>query len=61
MTAAKSNGRYIKALPGCAGQAADPVPASSQNGRCTNVIQKSEIGMSRYLDTSTQGIYTVIL
>ena len=45
----------ISRLPGCAGQAADAVSAYSQvkNGGCTQIIEKSKIGMSRHLNTST--------
>ena len=43
-------------LPGCAGQAADAVSANTQvkNGRCTIIVEDSEVRMSRYLDTSTK-------
>ena len=55
MTAAKVMD-IISRLPGCARQAADAAPACTpgQNGRCTNVIENSQIGVSRYLDTSTK-------
>ena len=42
-------------LSGCAGQAADAVSAKTQlkNGRCSKIIENSQIGMSRHLDSST--------
>ena len=45
----------IYSLPGCAGQAADAVSAYTQvkNGRCSQIIENSQIGMSRHLDAST--------
>ena len=45
----------ISRLPGCDGQAADAVSAYTQeNGRCSQIIlKKSQIGMSRHLDSST--------
>ena len=45
----------ISRLPGCAGQAADAVSAffPCQNGRCSKIIENSQIGMSRHLDSST--------
>ena len=45
----------ISRLPGCAGQAADAVSAYTYgtNGRCSTVIENSQIGMSRHLDSST--------
>ena len=45
----------ISRLPGCAGQAADAVSAFTQvkNGRCSKIIQNSQIGMSRRMDSST--------
>ena len=49
MTAAKVMD-IISRLPGCAGQAADAVSAY---GRCIDVIKKSKVRMSRYLDAST--------
>ena len=54
MTAAKVMD-IISRLPGCAGQAADAVFAYTQvkNGRCSRVIENSQIGMSRHLDSST--------
>ena len=44
----------ISRLPGCAGQAADAVSAYTQvkNGRCSKIIENSQIGMSRHLDSS---------
>ena len=45
----------ISRLPGCDGQAADAVSAlyPGKNGRCSQIIEKSKIGMSRHLDSST--------
>ena len=45
----------IARLPGCAGQAADAVSACTlvKNGRCTDVIENSNVRMSRHLDSST--------
>ena len=53
MTAAKIMD-ITSRLPGCAGQAADAVPDKTQvkNGRCSKIIENSQIGMSRYLDSS---------
>ena len=50
MTAAKVMD-IISRLPGCAGQAADAAP--SKNGRCSQIIENSKIGVSRHLDSST--------
>ena len=46
----------ISMLPGCSGQAADAVSAyhPSENGRCSQIIENSEVRMSRYLDTPTK-------
>ena len=54
MTAAKVMD-IMSRLPGCAGQAANAGSAYTQvkNGKCTNGIENSKIGMSRYLDSST--------
>ena len=54
MTAAKVMD-IISRLPGCAGQAADAVSAYTQvkNGRCSQIIENSKIGVSRHLDSST--------
>ena len=54
MTAAKVM-EIISRLPGCAGQAADAVSAYTQVkiGGCTQIIENSQIGMSRHLDSST--------
>ena len=54
MTAAKVMD-IISRLPGCAGQAADAVPAYTQVkiGRRSKIIEYSEIGMSRHLDWFT--------
>ena len=54
MTAAKVMD-FISRLPGCDGQAADAVSAYTQvkNGRCSQIIENSRIGMSRHLDSST--------
>ena len=54
MTAAKVMD-IISRLSRCAGQAADAVSAKypSQNGRCSKIIENSQIGMSRHLDSST--------
>ena len=45
----------ISRLPGRAGQAADAVSVFSQsnNGRCSQIVKNSQIGMSRHLDSST--------
>ena len=55
MTAAKVMD-IISRLPQCAGQAADAVSVYTQVkiGRCTEAIENSKVGMSRYLDTSTE-------
>ena len=54
MTAAKIMD-IISRLPGCDGQAADAVSAytPSKNGRCSQIAEDSQIGMSRHLDSST--------
>ena len=54
MTAAKIMD-IISRLPGCNGQAADAVSAKtpSKNGRCSQIIENSQIGVSRHLDSST--------
>ena len=54
MTAAKVMD-VISRLPGCAGQAADAVSAYTEvkNGGCTQIIEKSQISMSRHFDSST--------
>ena len=54
MTAAK-NMDIISRLPSCDGQAADAVSAYniSKNGRCSQIIENSQIGVSRHLDSST--------
>ena len=55
MTAAKIMD-IISRLPGCDGQAADAVSAylyPSENGRCSQIIENSKIGVSRHLDSST--------
>ena len=54
MTAAKVMD-IISRLPGCAGQAADAVSAffPGKNGRCSKIIENSQIGMSRHLDSFT--------
>ena len=45
----------ISRLPGCSGQAADAVTAYTQvkNGRCSQIIENSQIGVSGHMDTST--------
>ena len=45
----------ISRLPGCDGQAADAVSADTQvkKGRCSQITQNSQIGVSRHLDSST--------
>ena len=55
MTAAKVMDIISRLPPGCAGQAADAVPAYTQvkNGGCTQIIENFKIGMSRHLDSST--------
>ena len=53
MTAAKIMG-IISRLPGCDGQAADAVSAYTQEKwKMLTNIEKSKIGMSRHLDSST--------
>ena len=54
MTAAKIID-IISTLPGCDGQAADAVSAYTQvkNGRCSQIFENSQIGVSRHLDSST--------
>ena len=52
MTAAKIMD-IISRLPGCDGQAADAVSAYTQNGRCSQIIENSQIGVSRHLDSFT--------
>ena len=54
MTAAKIM-EIISRLPGCDGQAADAVSAYTQvkTGRCSRIVENSQIGMSRHLDSST--------
>ena len=54
MTAAKIMD-IISRSPGCDGQAADAVSAKTQvkNGRCSQIIENSKIGVSRHLDSST--------
>ena len=54
MTAAKIMD-FISRLPGCYGQAADAVSAYTQvkNGRCSQIIEHSQIGVSRQFDSST--------
>ena len=49
MTAAKVMD-IISRLPGCAGQAADAISACTPgtNGRCSQIIENSQIGVSRY-------------
>ena len=54
MTAAKIMD-IISRLPGCDGQPADAVSACTQeNGRCSQIIENSQIGVSRHLDSSTK-------
>ena len=54
MTAAKVMD-IISRLLGCDGQATDAVSASTQvkNGRCSLIVENSQIGMSRHLVSST--------
>ena len=54
MTAAKVMD-IISGLTGCAGQAAGRSVSlhPGQNGRCTKIIENSQIGMSRHMDSST--------
>ena len=54
MTAAKIMD-IICRLPGCDGQAADASIGlyPSENGRCSQIIENSKIGVSRHLDSST--------
>ena len=52
MTAAKIMD-IISRLPGCDGQATDAASAYTQeNGRCSQIIEISKIGVSRHLDSS---------
>ena len=51
MTAAKVVD-IISRLPGCAGQAQYLLIRRS-NGRCSKIIENSQIGMSRHVDSST--------
>ena len=62
MTAAKIMD-IISRLPGCDGQAADAVFSiyPGKNGRCLQIIQNSQIGMSRHLDSSTTTQVTKIM
>ena len=55
MTAAKITEIIVSRLPGCGGQAADAVSAEThvKNGRCLQIVKKSQIGISRHLDSST--------
>ena len=45
----------ISRLPGCAGQAADAVSAKTQEKMegCSQIVENSQIGVSRHLDSST--------
>ena len=54
MTAAKVMD-IIYRLQGCSGQAADATSDENpgQNGRCSQIIENSKIGVSRHLDSST--------
>ena len=54
MTAAKIMD-IISRLQGCDGQAADAVSDEnpSENGRCSQIVANSKIGVSRHLDWST--------
>ena len=54
MTAAKVMG-IISRLPGCAGQAADAVSSYTQVNMedAPKILKKSQIGVSRHLDSST--------
>ena len=54
MTAAKGMD-IISRLPGCTGQAANAVIClfPGQNVRCSKIIENSQIGVSRHLDSST--------
>ena len=54
MTAAKVMD-ITSRLPGCAGQAADAESAlyPDKNGRCSQNVENSKIGVSRHLDSST--------
>ena len=55
MTAAKIMDIIISRLLGCDGQATDAVSAlyPSENGRCSQILEKSKFGVSRHLDSST--------
>ena len=59
MTAAKIMD-IISRFPGCDGQAADAVSAYTpvKNGRCSQITQKSQVGMYRHLDPSTRHKWT---
>ena len=54
MTAAKVTD-IISRLPGCAGQGADAGVClyPGKNGRCSQIIENSQIGVSRHVDSST--------
>ena len=53
MTSAKVMS-IISRFPGCAGQAVGAVCLyPGKNGRCSKIIENSQIGMSRHLDSST--------
>ena len=54
MTAAKIMD-IISRLPGCDGQAAETVSVlyPSKNGRCSQIVENSQIGVSRQLNSST--------
>ena len=53
----------ISRLPGCAGQAADAVSAYTQshNGRCSKIIENSQIGMSRHFESSATTLVAKIM
>ena len=53
----------ISRLPGCDGQAADAVSAYTQvkNGRCSQIIENSKIGVPRHLDSSTTTQMTEVM
>ena len=54
MTAAKVMD-IMSRLPGCSGQAGDAVSAKNpgKNGRCSQITENSQIGVSRHLDSCT--------
>ena len=62
MTAAKVMD-IISRLPGCAGQAAGAVSACTEvkNGTCFKIIENSQMGISRHLDSATTTLMDKIM